>query len=30
MEKLAGRDFYDALVLIQEISAMEAKFRELK
>jgi hypothetical protein len=30
LEKLAGRDFYDALVLVQEISALEAKFREMK
>lgn len=30
IEKLAGRDFYDALVRIEEISAMEARFRELK
>jgi hypothetical protein len=30
LEKLSGRDFYDALILIQEINAIEAKFRELK
>lgn len=30
LEKLAGKDFYDALIRIEEISAMEAKFRELK
>ena len=30
LEKLASRDFYDALVLIEEISAIEAKFRDMK
>ncbi len=31
VEKLAGgRDFYDALVRIEDISAIEAKFRDLK
>jgi len=30
LEKLAGKDFYDALIRIEEISAMEAKFREMK
>jgi hypothetical protein len=30
LEKLAGRDFYDALVRIDDISAIEAKFREMK
>ena len=30
LEKLAGRDFYDALIRIEDISAVEAKFRELK
>ena len=30
MEKLAGRDFYDALIRVEDISAIEAKFRELK
>jgi hypothetical protein len=30
LEKLAGKDFYDALILIDEISAMEARFREMK
>ncbi len=30
LEKLAGRDFYDALVRIDDISAVEAKFREMK
>jgi hypothetical protein len=30
LEKLAGRDFYDALVRIEDISAMEVKFRDIK
>ncbi len=30
LERLAGRDFYDALVRIDDISAVEAKFREMK
>ncbi len=30
LEKLAGRDFFDALIRIEDISAIEAKFRELK
>jgi hypothetical protein len=30
IEKLAGRDFYDAFIRIEDISAMEAKFRDLK
>ncbi len=30
LERLAGRDFYDALVRIEDISAIEAKFRDLK
>jgi uncharacterized membrane protein len=30
LERLAGRDFYDALVRIDDISAMEAKFRDLR
>jgi hypothetical protein len=30
LEKLAGRDFYDALIRIDEISAIEAKFRDMK
>lgn len=30
LEKLAGRDFYDALVRIDDISAVEARFREMK
>lgn len=30
LEKLSGKDFYDALISIEEISAIEAKFREMK
>ena len=30
LEKLAGKDFYDALIRIEEISAVEAQFREMK
>ncbi|MBN2429239.1 MAG: hypothetical protein JXK94_12965 [Deltaproteobacteria bacterium] len=30
LEKLRGKDFYDALIRIEEITAMEAKFREMK
>ncbi len=30
LEKLAGRDFYDALMRIDDISAIEAKFRDMK
>jgi hypothetical protein len=30
LEKLAGKDFYDALIRIEEINAMEAQFREMK
>jgi len=30
LEKLAGRDFYDALLRIEDISAIEAKFRDMK
>lgn len=30
LEKLAGRDFYDALIRMEDISAIEAKFREIK
>ena len=30
LEKLTGKDFYDALIRIEEISAIEAKFREMK
>jgi hypothetical protein len=30
LEKLAGKDFYDALISIEEISAIEAQFRKMK
>lgn len=30
LEKLKGKDFYDALIRIEEINAIEAKFREMK
>lgn len=30
LEKLAGRDFFDALVKIEDISAVELKFRDMK
>lgn len=30
LEKLAGRDFYDAFIRTEDISAMEAKFRDMK
>jgi hypothetical protein len=30
VEKLSGRDFYDALIRIEDISAIEAKFRDMK
>jgi hypothetical protein len=30
LEKLTGKDFYDALVKIEDISAIEAKFRDMK
>lgn len=30
MEKLSGKDFYDALIRIEDITAFEAKFRDLK
>jgi hypothetical protein len=30
LEKLAGRDFYDALIRIEDISTVEAKFRDMK
>ena len=30
LEKLSGRDFYDALIRIDDISAIEAKFRDMK
>lgn len=30
LEKLAGREFFDALVKIEDISAVEVKFRDMK
>ncbi len=30
LEKLAGKDFYDALIRIEDISAVEVKFRDMK
>lgn len=30
LEKLAGRDFYDALIRIDDISVLEVKFRDMK
>ncbi len=30
LEKLSGKDFYDALIRMEDISAMEAKFRDMK
>jgi hypothetical protein len=30
LEKLAGRDFFDALVRIEDVSALEVKFRDMK
>jgi hypothetical protein len=30
LEKLSGRDFYDALIRIEDISAIEVKFRDMK
>lgn len=30
LKKLAGKDFYDALIRIEEINAIEAKFRGMK
>ncbi len=30
LEKLAGREFFDVLIRIEDISAVEARFRELK
>jgi hypothetical protein len=30
VEKIAGKDFYDALVRMEDISAVEARFREMK
>jgi len=30
LEKLAGKDFYDALIRIEDIIAIEVKFRDMK
>jgi small nuclear ribonucleoprotein (snRNP)-like protein len=30
LEKLSGKDFYDVLIRIEDISAIEAKFRDTK
>jgi hypothetical protein len=30
LEKLSGKDFFDVLIRIEDISAIDAKFRELK
>lgn len=30
LEKLAGKDFYDALIRLDDISAIEVKFRDIK
>jgi len=30
LEKLAGKDFYDALIRLEDVSAIEVKFRDLK
>jgi hypothetical protein len=30
LEKIAGKDFYDALIRLEDISALEVKFRGLK
>lgn len=30
LEKISGKDFYDALVRMDDISAMEVKFRDMK
>jgi hypothetical protein len=30
LEKLAGKDFYDTLIRVEDISAIEAKFRDMK
>ena len=30
LEKLTGKDFFDALIRIEEINAIEARFREMK
>jgi len=30
LEKLAGRDFYDVLIRMDDIGAIEVKFRDMK
>jgi hypothetical protein len=30
LEKLAGKEYFDALIRIEEIGAVEARFREVK
>jgi hypothetical protein len=30
LEKLDGKDYFDALILLEDISAIDAKFREIK
>jgi hypothetical protein len=30
LEKLSGKDFYDALIRIEDISSIEVKFRDMK
>ena len=30
LEKISGREFYDALIRLEDISAIEAKFRDMK
>ena len=30
LEKLAGKDFYDALIRLDDVSAIEVKFRDIK
>jgi len=30
LEKIAGKDFYDALIRLDDISAVEVKFRDFK
>jgi hypothetical protein len=30
LEKLAGKDFYDALIRLDDINAIEARFRQLR
>ena len=30
LEKIAGRDFYDALIRLEDVTTVETKFREMK